>query len=300
MKTYIRVATLALSALLQTQCTPASTAPSASTPSLDEQPLAQAQQSLVTVDSSNLFEVPSAGLPENRLTFSAFSNANISRNLIQTSEPFTLADAWGSRTRWASGNWAYEVDASKGQLLALKQTPNGEPAPQDEQRLANLALARLNAFGIPREEIGPILQRQLFTDEMDETGQHGSPELFNYKTFFFRAINGIRVAGHRAVVTHDLDGTSYRMLVSWPVLASSGHLLHTRLSRTQIEERALKALAEEGVTSGEAVLEWRYYPTTMSTGEVALTLQVEARVPAPPSTEGSEPLVVVVNVDPLP
>lgn len=296
MKTYIRVATLSLSALLQTQCNPTSTPPP------EAQPMAQAEQgaaTIVTIDSSNLLSIPASGIPEKRLRIAAFDNANISRNMIQTSEPFTLEEAWGGRTRWSSQNWAYEVDAFKGQLFAIKQTPNGEPVPQDEQKLQNRATERLNDFGIPMEEIGPILQRQLLTDELDETGQRGLTLLFNYKTFFFRAINGIRVAGHRAVVTHDLDGTGYRMLMRWPALAPSGHLLYTRLSREEIESRARAALKAEGITSGEATLLWQYYPTQQTTGEVTLTLKVEAHVPAP-AQEFGEPLVVLVDVDPLP
>ena len=124
--------------------------------------------------------------------------------------------------------------------------------------------------------------------------------MFAHKTFVFRQVLGVPVEAHRAVVTHALDGTFQRALIKWPALAASGHLLHTRLSRAEIERLALDALAREGVTDGAIALRWRYVATPTTTGEVVLRLSVAARVPSVSGIEAdSEPRDIDVDVSPV-
>src|SRR5262249_41499167 len=73
-------------------------------------------------------------------------------------------------------------------------------------------------------------------------------------------INGVRVEGSRAVVTHSLDGAVHRMLVRWPALAAAGHRLRTGLKASQIETRAVQALQAAGETGGAGVGAWEHGP----------------------------------------
>ncbi len=89
--------------------------------------------------------------------------------------------------------------------------------------------------------------------------------------------NDVRKLGAEQIPSHALDGTFQRALIKWPALAPSGHLLHTRLSRAEIERLALDGLARENVTDGAIALRWRYVATPTPTGEVVLRLSVAAR-----------------------
>lgn len=103
--------------------------------------------------------------------------------------------------------------------------------------LQRSATARLGAWGVPTSEIGRVLQRRTLAQDADGT-RLAAERVHRYKTFVFRAINGVPVEGHSAVVTHGLDGALVRAFVKWPPFAASGHLLHSRVSTTDIQERA--------------------------------------------------------------
>jgi hypothetical protein len=132
------------------------------------------------------------------------------------------------------------VDAARGIALVLRKTP--PPAGvavsmQDEAALQRQATSRLTAWGIPAAGLGQGSQQRAMQQEMTRGERPGEPLVHSHKTFFFRTLNGVRVEGHRAVVSHGVDGSFYRALVKWPALASSGHLLHTPLDRHPAEER---------------------------------------------------------------
>ncbi|RKH21762.1 hypothetical protein D7X74_00065 [Corallococcus sp. CA047B] len=253
-----------------------------------------------TFDSTAIATPPSGGLPSVLLTRTAFEDAAVHRALLETSESFSLTGGLASRRDHESLTWKLERNPFSGSLLALRKTESGPATPQEPALLQRRALARLQAWGIPSAEMGPVRQVQaLFQNE--ESRVVGAPELLSHKTFVLRALNGIRVEGHRAVVTHGVDGAFQRTLIKWPPLARQGHLLRTRLTPAEIEQRASEVLLREGETAGPVRLFWRYVPTELSTGEVTLTLQVSAAMPSftgASSTE--EPRVVDVDVSAVP
>jgi hypothetical protein len=229
-----------------------------------------------TFDSREISAPPAATLPTVRLTLRSFDDALVQRSLIQTTQPFTAVSGFDTRTELESTDWTYERDALKGSMLVVRKTPSGPRTTPDEALLQRGAIARLNSWGIPSSEIGVVLQRRTLREDLDGTATGSTPEVHRYKTFVFRALNGVRVQGHRAVVTHTLDGTFNRAFVSWPAIASSGHLMRTRLSPTEIASRAVEALTAAGETGGAVKLRWKYVPTALTSGEVALTLKVSA------------------------
>lgn len=246
-----------------------------------------------TFDSSALRARPAAALPADRLGTSAFDDQQVRHKLLQAPrEDFTLTRTQGQRLFYQSAGWSYEKDLGQGRLLLLRRTPAGHASRQDETQLKRRALDRLRRWGIPSAEVYAAWQRRLM-----KQGQRGyqlqRPALHRHKTFVIRGVNGVRVEGHRAVVTHTLDGTINRVLVKWPPLAAAGHRLSSALPTAEIERRAAVALRAEGETSGKVTLRWRYVPTLQDSGQVALTLKAAARV----APANSEPRVVNVDVD---
>ncbi|RYZ46994.1 MAG: hypothetical protein EOO72_00610 [Myxococcaceae bacterium] len=251
-------------------------------------------------DSTAIATPPTGGIPTDLLPRTAFDDAMLQRALVGTTEPFTVTEELGARRDLESLTWKLERDPSEGQVLVLNKVGSGEATPQEPALLQRTALARLQRWGIPTSELGAVRQVKSFT-QSEENGTLGAPEVHRHKTFVMRAINGIRVEGHRAVVSHGVDGSFQRALISWPPLARSGNLLRTRLTTAQIEQRAREALAAEGETAGAVHLSWKYVPTQLSTGEWALTLQVSAVMPSVTGTTSTEePRVIDVDVSAVP
>jgi hypothetical protein len=251
-------------------------------------------------DSTAIATPPSGTLPTTLLARTAFDDAMLQRALVGTTEPFTQAGATGSRRDLESQSWTLETNPTAGRVLVLSKVDSGPATPQEPAVLQRTALARLQRWGIPAAEMGPIRQMQSFS-QGEDNGVLAAPVLHGHKTFVLRAINGIRVEGHRAVVTHGPDGNFRRALVSWPPLARSGHLLRTRLTTADIEQRAREALRLEGETGGPVTLFWKYVPTQTSTGEWVLTLEVGAAMDARPGESATEePIIVDVDVSPVP
>jgi len=253
------------------------------------------------IDSTALQQRPTGGLPAPRLTAQAFGLTQIATSLIQTTETFQDTGMAGSRRFLESPTWFLEVDDRQGSVLVLRKVPGGSPSPQDESQLLGGALARLQAWGIGQGEMGPALQRRLMKQDHDDGGAPTQPFLLRYKTFVRQAINGVPVEGHRAVVTHHLDGSFHRAYISWPPLSAGGHLLHSQMSIPDIEARATAALNAAGETAGQVKLYWKYVPVLQPSGEATLVLKVSARLAAetqPDVTE--EPRIIDVDVDPGP
>jgi len=173
----------------------------------------------------------------------------------------------------------------------------GPPSDQNENALQLRAIDRLKTWGIGAGEIGPVWQRRMMGTAEDNSVL-GAPTRLAYKTFVLRSVLGVRVDGHRAVVTHGLDGSFRRAIAVWPALAASGHLLHTQQTIAQIKARAAAALAAEGFTTGKISLRWKYVATAAQSGEVTLKLMVGARTAGVASNElGEEPYEVNVDVN---
>lgn len=253
-----------------------------------------------TFDSTELAQAPSGPLPTVLLPQTAFSDANLQRSLLQTTESFTVSGQLGSRAELDSPSWHLERDAQHGRVLVVRKHEGGAAVPQDEALLQRFSIDRLQRWGIPSGEVGPIRQVQLLAQGQDDTLLE-APAVARYKTFVMRAINGIRVEGHRAVVTHALDGTFQRAVLKWPAIATSGHRLYTRLTPTEIESRATDALVRAGELGGPVRLSWKYVPTQLTTGQVSLTLVVSASMPSLTDADGTteEPRVVDVDVSAL-
>ncbi|NTX16292.1 hypothetical protein HUA74_20100 [Myxococcus sp. CA051A] len=250
-------------------------------------------------DSTRIATPPTGGIPTDLLPRTAFNDAVLQGALVGSTEAFTTTGTLGSRRDLESRTWTLENDPSEGQVLVLNRLGSGPAVPQEPAVMQRTAIARLQRWGIPASEIGAVYQVKSFL-ETEEDGVAAVPELHRYKTFVMRAINGIRVEGHRAVVSHGVDGTFQRALISWPPLARVGHLLRTRLSTADIEQRAREALLAEGETAGPVRLFWKYVPTQLSTGEWALTLQVGAAMEAlTGTTHTEESRVVDVDVSPV-
>jgi hypothetical protein len=274
----------------------------ATVPAGEELPGAASAQALTgfTFDTTGIARPPSGDIPADRLTQAAFDDAVIARSLIQTTEPFALGMRLGDINEQVAASWKFEKAPAEGALLVLKTAPTGPAVTVDEAVLQRSATARLASWGLPASETGRVLQRKSLSQDADGTAI-AAERVHRYKTFVHRAINGVPVEGHRAVVTHGLDGSFVRAYIKWPALAASGHLLHSRVSATEIQSRAAAALRTEGETSGVVKLRYKYVPTALTTGEVTLTLKVGARlVPDRTATNNSEAREVDVDVDALP
>jgi hypothetical protein len=267
-----------LSALFPLACGPIIDDPDLSS----EQALSEARQSLLSLDSSALMELGRAQLPAKRLEREAFSAARVRQGLLQSDETFQRQALHGTREAHEGATWRFELDAARGKVLALRKTPPSEVASsaQDEVALERRAAARMSAWGIPSGELGRGHQTKVMKQDMERDSAAGAARVQSHKTFFFRTLNGVRVEGHRAVVSHGL--------------AASGHRLNTSLSKAAVEMRARELLAREGISGGLARLYWQYTPTELPSGETVLTLQAVVRV----SSEAlGEPRVYTLDVD---
>jgi hypothetical protein len=182
-----------------------------------------------------------AAVPAERLSLEVFRPEAASARLLQTAERLSLVQAVGDRLSLESESWSLEADAA-GSVLAVRKPRIAGPAePLDEAALAESAIARLGVWGVPEGEMGRVLQRKAMVQSRED-GVAAAPALYAHKTFVFRAIGGIEVQGHRAVITHAPDGVLERVLVRWPALAASGHALRTPLGLPEIEARVRGAM----------------------------------------------------------
>lgn len=272
-------------------------------------PEAQDGTAAVEIDSSELRALAGVAIaggyagapaiPAERLRPERFEAQAVGAGLLQVGEPLAQVGEMGGRRLLEADGWRVELDAA-GSLLASRRLPTGEPAADlDESILKTDALARLRAWGVPPAEVGRVLQRRVMA-QSQEDGVLQAPALHAHKTFVFRAIQGIEVQGHRAVLSHAPDGTFERALVRWPALAEAGHALRTPLSVEAIEDRTRSALAREGLQGSKVNLRWKYLPEPGPTGEVTLKLVVGARGQILDEDGTSEPREVDVDVDAVP
>jgi hypothetical protein len=264
-----------------------------------EEPTGAVDQAITSFefDSTALSKItPPASIPSVHLTLDKLDALNVTSALLGTTEKPERVSLVGNHETFKTSTWELEKDAYTGRIFGLSNVPSGAPAIVDESRLQRLALGRLFAFGIGSGEIGRVLQRKSMIQDFDGTTPD-KPELHGYKTFAFRAIGGIQVVGHRAVVTHGVDGVVRRVTMKWPALAAKGHLLHTILAPKDVEARATSALARAGETTGKVYLHWQYQPVVTATGEVTLKLVAAARMRAVEGKEETEePRTVEVDV----
>ena len=240
---------------------------------------------------------PQATLPSQIMSVESFGDGSVLPSLLGTNEALTTIALTGQRERLESQNWFLSVDTSAGSILATRKPHMVVPARQDPAALASDALTRLAQFGVPSEEFLDVLPRELKRQVQSKRGNEPA-EVIRYKTFVLRGINGIPVQGHRAVITHHLDGSLQKALVKWPPLARSGHLLSTDLSMDQLMVRTARVLRSKGIPSGPVALRWKYVPTQLDSGEVTLELVAAARVAG--GQQGmfnEEPQEIDVHVD---
>ena len=285
------ISRLFLSALLLTGC--ARLADSAD----DEDPpraVAQLGATSFTVDSSALATIPGTTLPAQRLRLDQLTLANMSQSLLGAMEAPSLVSVRGPQRNYRTLAWEFSIQLPGGFVSALSSAPPGAPVDLTAAELQTRTLARLSQFGLPTTEVGRALPRQAVT-QSEEGGAAGPTYLHSYKTFVFRAFNGVEVEGHRAVLSHGRDGKLRKVTMRWPALAEGGHLLRTPLTRAQIEQRAVAALSASGETGGAVHLSWRYVAVPTSTGEVTLKLTVAAHL----AQQGSEARIIDVDVAPI-
>lgn len=299
----------ALPVVLLTACSgdvPEQSDPLATAPELEEELMTPALE----LDSSPLQPLADSlrahggslqtlALPAERLRTHAFRPVFTAERFVQTAEPFTRVRSLGATEEFESASWRMESGA--GRLFVLRK-PNAAPGAAvatDEISLRDSARTRLRSWGVPDEEVGDVWQRQVLGQER-VAGVNMEPQLYAHKTFVIRAIQGVPVQGHRAVITHAPDGTFTRAMVNWPALAASGHTLRTPLDVPAIEGRTRAAFAKEGGTPGKARLRWKYVPEELPSGEVRLKLMVGARAPMAMEDGMSEPRELDIDVDAVP
>lgn len=285
------ISRLFLSALLLTGC--ANVADSAHD---EDPPLAVAQLAATsfTVDSSALANIPGTTLPDQRLRLDQLTVANVSQSLLGATDAPSLTSIHGPQRSYKTLAWDFSTQLPGGFVSALSSAPTGDPVDLTAADLQTRTLARLAKFGIPSTEVSRVLPRGAVA-QSEEGGVAGPSYLHSYKTFVFRAFNGVEVEGHRAVLSHGRDGKLRKVTMRWPALAASGHLLRTQLTRAQIEQRAVEALSAAGETGGNVHLSWRYVAVPTSTGEVTLKLTVAAHL----AQQGSEARIIDVDISPI-
>lgn len=255
-----------------------------------------------TWNTAALVAIPAGTIPATRLPLGAFADREVASRLIQTVEPYSQTGGGAGHPEFDSTSWHFGADGGRGLVLAVQKGAPGTATAQSEPELQANAIARLKSWGIGAGELGAIWQRRLL-GTVEEAGVAGPPTRMAYKTFVNRAVLGVRVDGHRAVVTQGLDGSFRRALVKWPALAAVGHLLHTPLTIAQIKSRAAAALGAVGITSGAIQLRWKLAPTTQPNGEVVLKLMVAARTAAAVAADQvttEEAQEFDVDVNPIP
>lgn len=250
-----------------------------------------------TLDTSAIGRAPEAAIPTERLTLSAFQDAAVTRSLLRTTERFSTVATLGRRVSQNSTSWHLEKDDTSGQIFAFHGTAEGSPVAIDEAVLQRDATALLTGWGVGAGETGRVVQRRLMVRAEEAGTESRAGTVFRYKTFFFRGINGVPIEGHRAVITWARDASLRRVFLNWPPIASSGHRLRTALSTDEISRRAIDALRAAGESSGNVRLRWKYVPTLLTTGEVALTLTVSARLAESTDTDGTTEEAREVDVD---
>lgn len=247
-------------------------------PSPAVQESAQAISNGFVFDHAALEQRPSGLLPRDRLRPEAFAPQHVIDALIETDEDFDDSASLSKRTVAQSPNWIFEQSPDRGRVLVLSRAAGGRARPLVPGALRQASLERLERFGIPADEVGRVLQRAVKRQDRDAEGQVGAPEVHRHKTFVWRGVDGVRVEGHRAVVTHRPDGGFHRALIKWPALAGDGHRLRSDLPVGEIEQRAVAALQAAGESRGSVQTRWLYVPTLRADGSVTLELKVSARL----------------------
>lgn len=146
----------------------------------------------------------------------------------------------------------------------------------------NVDIGLLGRWGIPTDEILRSFSAQTMAVNF-ESGVAQTPTPHRFKSFAIRGFDNIAIRGHRAVISHAPDGRITRILTNWPALASTGHVLSTRLAASDILARATSAMSAERITMGNAKVSLEYVPTVLPTGECTLKLTGVVKV------QGSEP-----------
>jgi hypothetical protein len=268
----------------------------------EDPPNAAVSQSLTSFsfDSSALAQAPSAALPTT-LTLDKLAESNITSQLLATQEKPLRVASQNQLSFFKTSTWEIERDDDAGRVVGFSTAQTGLPVKLSDATLQKHSLDRLGAYGVGSGEVGRVLQRRVMAQDFDGTAP-GAPSVHSHKTFVYRAINGIPVEGHRAVITHGVDGAVRKVLVNWPALARSGHALKTQLSVSQIEARAAAALAAEGETTGKASLYWRYLPMKVSGGQVTLKLVASAHIAGAVEPDGTteEPRIIDIDVSAIP
>ncbi len=280
-----------LSALLLTGCAKLTDATG------DEDPPNAVSQGVVTsftVDSSALATAPPAAIPAERLRLNKVTLPNVTQALLGATDAPSLISTRGPQANYKTTSWEFSAQLPAGFVSAVSSAPTGAPADLSEADQRSRALARLSLYGIGAGEVGRALPRRAFLQD-EEGGTKTPPRLQSYKTFVFRAINGVEVEGNRAVLSHGRDGKLRKVTLRWPALAGTGHLLRTQLTRAQIEARAVAALTAAGETTGKVHLSWRYVPVPTSNGEVTLKLTVAAHL----GSQTQEARIIDVDVSPV-
>lgn len=231
----------------------------------------------VTIDRSALVKPSVVALPAKSVRAAAFDPKPIAIAFSKSQETFQLRAATVQRQMHESASFKLLRVPQQGAFVLAKKVVADGVFSGSEATLAQAARASLRTWGIDDGEVGTVLSRKVLSQEEEPTGVE-APKLHRYKTFVERAIGGISVVGHRAVITHGKDGNFARATVVWPPLAASGHKLATRLSVDTISDRAKSALATHGVSSGSARLRYKYIATVNDSGEAVLRLAVGARV----------------------
>lgn len=255
-------------------------------------------QTLAKVDASALAPMNGVQIPPSLLAWDALAALapNVAGAAV-TGESFAPAGATPQGFRAESPHWTYEWRPQRGAvLLHLRegmQSPLA-PVPQGEQALADDALAKLDAIGIPAAAIGPVAVRRLLTQSQSEDGGGPTPPAVSaFKVFIESSFVGdappVRVEGMRAVVTYGADRRFRKLLLYWPGLAESGHAVTSPLG----PEEAALVVARDLVQNDEdrllerVELQWTYDAEPSGPGEVTLKLQLEATLRN--LYEGSDP-----------
>lgn len=234
-----------------------------------------------TLDVSRLQAIPALAAPSARLLPEAIEAGRVQRDLLGEEGLLLRTGQLRTRERFDSSAFSIEVDPVKGTVLAVRKDRASAPAGVvDEGALGRDALERLRGFGIGDDEIEGAVTRELLGQDDARDAKAGAPRLIAYKTFVTRGQHGVRVPGHRAVVTHGPDGALRKVLMKWPALAGSGHRLRVPGGLGAIKERVAEGLAESGRPAGRAELSWVQEASADASGAVRLTLKVAATLPA--------------------
>lgn len=169
--------------------------------------------------------------------------------LAETGLALTSEEVRGNGILAKAGPQTLELDMGRRavNLHDERGYSGAKSASLSDAALEGRAAALLNALGIGRTEMGKPEIVAFASDGRPLGAASVERRRLGQKAFFFRRIGGLKVAGHRMVVSYAVDGSVRAMRGQWPRIDIARSVLATALSEEEIINRAVDSLASAAI-----------------------------------------------------